>query len=258
MVFYASRHNKEKTCIPESQPPMSAYTTRISQPAELTEREFQIMTELYLAHYDGSNAALFIADLQGKDEVLLIIYNGILVGFTTMQYYEREWDGRQVRIVYSGDTVVERQHWGQQALSVRWITRMGEVCRENPDQPLYWFLIVKGHRTYRYLPAFAKSFWPHWSVDRSDLKPLADVLAAEKFGPDYNSTTGVVEFIASKGHLKEAIARPSERERNKEAVYFFLQRNPGYIRGHELVCLCELVEENMQPLTARIFRRAVP
>ncbi|MCI5147531.1 MAG: hypothetical protein D3923_18850, partial [Candidatus Electrothrix sp. AR3] len=72
----------------------------------------------------------------------------------------------------------------------------------------------------------------------------------------YNPATGVVTFATTKGYLKEEIARPSEREKNKEAVRFFLYMNPGYIRGDELVCLCELVEENMRPLTARIFRRA--
>lgn len=73
---------------------MSAYTTLIRQPAELTDRERQAMTLLYLAHYDGSSEALFIADLEDKDEVLLIRFNGTLVGFTTMQFYEREWNGQ--------------------------------------------------------------------------------------------------------------------------------------------------------------------
>ncbi|MCI5221900.1 MAG: hypothetical protein D3924_04330 [Candidatus Electrothrix sp. AR4] len=235
---------------------MSAYTTLIRQPAELTDRERQAMTLLYLAHYDGSSEALFIADLEDKDEVLLIRFNGTLVGFTTMQFYEREWNGQRIHIVYSGDTVVDRQHWGQQALSIRWITRMGELKRQNSDLPLYWFLLVKGHRTYRYLPAFARSFYPHWLINRSDLKSLADALAAEKFGGVYNSTTGVV--AASQGHLKEGIALPTEREKTKQSVRFFLERNPNYIKGHELVCLCELALENMQPLTARIFRRVVP
>jgi hypothetical protein len=235
---------------------MSAYTTLICKPAELSVPERRAMAELYLACYDGCGEARFIADLEDKDEVLRICFNGGVVGFTTMRFYEREQCGQRIRIVYSGDTVVERRHWGQQALARRWIGRMGELKQENPEPSLYWFLVVKGHRTFRYLPAFARSFYPHWALDRSDLKPLADALATEKFGRDYDPASGVVTFAASRGHLKEDIARPSERERNKEAVRFFLQRNPGYIRGHELVCLCELAVENMRPLTARIFWRA--
>ena len=229
------------------------YTAFFKTIPSLTDEDRRAMAKLYLAHYDGSNETLFFSDLKDKTEVLLVRCGAVLVGFTTLQVYELEWERRSVCVVYSGDTVVDRAHWGQQALAFTWIARMGEVKRETPDAPVYWFLIVKGHRTYRYLPTFAKSFYPHWSIDRSDLKPLADALARKKFGEDYNATTGVVEFAKSKGHLKDDIALPTAKERTKEAVKFFLARNPDYLRGHELVCLCELAEENMKPLTKRIF-----
>lgn len=219
----------------------------------LTEEDRRAMVSLYLAHYDGSNKALFFSDLKCKSEALLVRRDATLIGFTTLQIYDCEWEPKRIRVVYSGDTVVDRAHWGQQALAFAWIARMGKLKRERPDLPLYWFLIVKGHRTYRYLPAFTKSFYPQWSIDRSDLKPLADALARKKFGEEYNATTGVVEFAESKGHLKDDIAFPTEKEKTKDAVKFFLERNPNYLRGHELVCLCELAEENMKPLTKRIF-----
>ncbi len=216
-------------------------------------RERQEMAALYLRHYDGSDASRFLADLAEKDEAILVRADGTIVGFTTFVVYERTWQGREVRIVFSGDTVVDRGHWGQQALAFAWIARMGEIRRRSPEMPLYWFLIVKGHRTYKYLPAFGKSFHPHWSDDRPDLAALADFLARERFGADYNPATGVVEYAASRGHLKPEYAYPAEEELNKTAVRFFLERNPGYPRGHELVCLCELAEDNMKPRTRRIF-----
>lgn len=221
----------------------------------LTNEERRAMANLFLAHYDGSNETLFFSDLKDKTEVLLVRCGTVLAGFTTLQVYELEWERRPICVVYSGDTVVDRAHWGQQALAFAWITRIGGLKSEKPDVPMYWFLIVKGHRTFRYLPAFSKSFYPHWSLDRSDLKPLADALARDKFGDAYNPTTGVVEFTASKGHLKNHLAFPTEEERTKDAVKFFLERNPNYLRGHELVCLCELAEENLKPLTKRLFLR---
>ena len=221
----------------------------------LTDDDRRAMVSLYLAHYDGSSETLFFTDLKDKTEVLIVRCSGVLVGFTTLQVYECEWETKPICVVYSGDTVVDRAHWGQQALAFVWIARMGELKREKPDVPMYWFLIVKGHRTFKYLPTFSKSFYPHWSLDRSDLKPLADALARDKFGDDYNPTTGVVEFTESKGHLKNHIAFPTEKERTKDAVKFFLERNPNYLRGHELVCLCELAEENLKPLTKRMFLR---
>lgn len=236
-------------------PSMVQYETFCKPVSILTSDERRAMANLYFAHYDGSDEEIFFNDLKNKTEVLIVLFGSVLVGFTTLQVYEREWKQTPVRIVYSGDTVVDRAHWGQQALAFAWITRMGELKREKPGAALYWFLIVKGHRTFRYLPAFSKSFYPHWCLDRSDLRPLLDALARDKFGDQYNPTTGVVEFAASKGHLKNHLAFPTEKERIKDAVKFFLLRNPNFFRGHELVCLCELAEENLKPLARRMFLR---
>ena len=235
---------------------MSDYTTIINKVEQLSDSLCRQIVDLYLQYYAGSSQSQVLADLQNKTEILLLFHGGTLVGFTTLQTYSYEWQERLIRIVYSGDTVVERQHWGQQNLAFAWIQRMGEIKYEEPDIPLYWFVIVKGHRTFKYLPTFGKSFYPHWSIDRSDLKPLADSLALDKFGDFYNSQTGIIEFPNSLGHLKEEIAYPSEEELQKDSVRYFLDKNPGYLMGHELVCLCEMEEFNMKPLTRRIFRKA--
>jgi hypothetical protein len=231
------------------------YSTRFVPVHELDDATKSRMASVYLESYDASSEALFLRDLANKDEVLLVYAAGGLVGFTTVRVFEREWQGEHIRVVYSGDTIIERTHWGQQALAFAWISHMGALKREQPGAPLYWFLLVKGHRTFRYLPVFGKSFYPHWSVDRSDLKPLADALAQEMFPDDYNPATGVVEFKQSRGHLKPDLALPSPEELDREGVRYFLDRNPGYRRGHELVCLCEVEEHNMKPLTLRLFRK---
>lgn len=235
----------------------SGYSTRFVPVSALDERLRQRMASLYLASYDATSEALFRHDLAGKHEVLLLSAGDELVGFTSLRYLEREWLGRPIHVVYSGDTVVAREHWGQQALAFAWIARMGELERERPGVPLYWLLLVKGHRTFRYLPVFGKSFHPHWSIDRSDLKPLADALALELFPGDYDPARGVVEFARSRGQLKPELAEPTPAELEREGVRFFLEHNPGYRRGHELVCLCEVAEANMKPLTLRLFRKGV-
>ena len=233
------------------------YSTRLTEVASLERSTKRAMARLYLANYDGSSEQRFFRDLENKQDALLLYGNDDLVGFTTMRIYERYWRDRPIKIVYSGDTVVSREHWGQQALAFAWIAYVGVIKREAPNVPLYWFLLVKGHRTYRYLPVFGKSFYPHWSVDRSDLKPLADLLATEMFRDTYNPATGTIEFSESCGHLKPEIAQPTPDELDREGVRFFLERNPNYRRGHELVCVCEIEEHNMKPLTLRLFRKHV-
>jgi hypothetical protein len=229
------------------------YTADFQTVASLAEAERMKMETLYLSSYDETSAKLFRADLAEKDEVLLLRHAGRLVGFTTVRMFSHRMGNRWITVVYSGDTVVDQEHWGQQALAFTWIRRMGALKSTFPERPLFWFLLVKGHRTFRYLPAFAKSFYPHWNLDRSDLKPLADALAAEKYPGDYNPASGVVEFVQSRGQLKSAIAAPNARELERDDVRFFLRRNPRFERGHELVCLCELELHNMKPLAHRLF-----
>lgn len=232
---------------------MEAYQTDILKVPDLDESTIEVMSDLYLAHYDGSDAARFRQDLSAKTEALLVHHRRQLVGFTLYEIYARIWHGHPINIIYSGDTVIDRAHWGQQALAFAWITRAGQIKRLAPELPLYWFLIVKGHRTYRYLPTFSRRFHPHWSHQDEDLKALADRLAHSRFPDHYDPDSGVIRFDQSRGHLKPAYAHPSERELEKAAVRFFLQRNPGYLQGDELVCLCELSEANLKPLARRLF-----
>jgi len=235
---------------------MSEYSTVIKKISELDDDLCHQVVELYLSYYEGSNQSRVMSDLENKTEILLLFSGSKLVGFTSLYIYKRNWNGKMIRIVYSGDTIVERKHWGQQALAFAWIARMGELKSKQFDLPLYWFVIIKGHRTFKYLPTFGKSFHPHWSESRPDLKLLADALAYDKFGNDYNPETDLVEFPVSQGHLRDNIAYPTEEEMTKESVQYFMRKNPKYLHGHELVCICELEEENLKPLAKRIFRKA--
>ena len=230
-----------------------SYRTEIVKIQSLGKSTLLDMCRLYLAHYDGSDEMTFRADLEAKSEALLVYQQQQLVGFTLYEVYRRDWQDRPINIIYSGDTVVDRAHWGQQALAFAWIARAGQIKRLEPAVPFYWFLIVKGHRTYRYLPTFSRAFHPHWSRTDEQLKAIADRLAKAKFPDSYDQDSGVIRFPQSRGHLKSCYAHPTRRERQKPAVRFFLQRNPGYLQGHELVCLCELSEQNLKPLARRLF-----
>jgi hypothetical protein len=233
-----------------------SYESAVVRIEDLPEDTIRTMAALYLKNFDGSSESIFRSDLAEKNEVILLNCKEQLVGFTTLKIFEVTWHSRPVRIVYSGDTIVSPLHWGQQELAFAWISRIGEIKHSAPALPLFWFLLVKGHRTFKYLSVFGKSFFPHWSVDREDLKSLADQLASAKFGSDYDPETGVVRFPTSRGHLKAAIADATPEEMTKAATQYFFQKNPGYRMGHELVCICELELFNMKPLTARIFKRA--
>jgi hypothetical protein len=213
------------------------------------------MYVLYARHYDAASRARFFADLADKRyAVLLHDETGVLQGFSTLAVYEREFEGERVGILFSGDTVVDARHWGQQALAFAWLRLAGEIKARTPRRPLYWFLISKGHRTYRFLTAFSREFWPAQDrVTPPRIKALMDALARDRFGADYDAASGVIRFAQSHGHLREPFAEVSAAHRQRPEVAFFLARNPGYARGEELVCLCELAAETLQPLARRVF-----
>jgi len=142
----------------------------------------------------------------------------------------------------------------QQDLVAAWGRLTGAVKADAPDVPLYWFLLVKGHRTYRYLKTFYRVFYPAYNRETPpEAQALLDHLAGQKFGRFYNPVTGVVHFPESRGHLKADWAEIPEKDRKRPDVRFFLERNPGYTRGDELVCLTELSRGNQAPLAARLF-----
>lgn len=230
-------------------------TPQALEVADLSEAARREMYALYERYYEASSWSLFAADLAAKDRVLVLRDEaGAIQGFSTMAIYRRDFAGAPLRVLFSGDTVVDERHWGQQALAFTWLRLAGAMKAEQPEVPLYWLLISKGHRTYRYLPTFSRAFDP--SPDgtaEAKLRPLKEFLARDRFGDDYAAAAGVVRFPQSRGHLRAAYAEVPEAHLRLDEVAYFLERNPGYARGDELVCLCELAADQLQPIARRAF-----
>lgn len=225
------------------------YTTYFQTLANVSDHKKAEMAKIYFQYYAGSDEARFYNDLADKDEVLFLDYDNQMVGFTSLQFYPF----LNHMVVYSGDTIVMPAHRQQQSLHQAWIGRVGQLKQHYPDKKIYWFLLVKGYKTYKYLVLFAKSFYPHWQQDNPELADLAQQLAVAKFGDLYCSATGVVECPSHYGYLKEGGALLAPHEEQKAAAQFFLQANPHYQKGHELVCLCELTEENLTRRAQKVF-----
>lgn len=223
--------------------------------ATLATRERREMFALYERYYEATSFARFDADLAAKDRVLMLVDEaGALQGFSTMTVYDCMSDDGPLRVLFSGDTVVDEDHWGQQTLAFAWLRLAGRIKAERPHLPLYWLLISKGHRTYRYLSAFSREFHP--APDRVTpprMQALMDAVARDRFGSAYDAASGVLRFDESLGHLRAPYAQVSAAHRRLPEVEFFLARNPGYTHGDELVCICELAADNLRPLARRAF-----
>jgi len=227
--------------------------------ASLTQADIRDMFDLYAAYYDATNRSQFERDLVGKHQVVMLhTERQALAGFSTLAISDLTSGGVDAQIIYSGDTIIDRPHWGTQALAFTWIRLTGTIKARAPDRPLYWFLIAKGHRTYRYMSAFAVNFFPNWKTPTPAwARRIIDTLARDRFADAYDPARGVVSFPQSRGHLKPRWTTVDADEADRPDVAFFLRSNPGYVRGDELACLTELAPGNMRPIVRRLFAQGL-
>ncbi|MDO4693156.1 MAG: hypothetical protein Q4A62_00805 [Eikenella sp.] len=236
---------------------MNRLCTRTEMPSRLPESRIDELYALYARYYAGTSPALFRRDLLEKDGVLLLAdEGGAIRGFSTLKVLQAEHQGRPLRALFSGDTVIDHRFWGEQTLPLAWCRLAGRIQAMQPEVPLYWLLIVKGDRTYRYLNVFSKQYYPNRRhATPPDIQALIDGLAAARFGPAYDAARGLVRHPESQGHLK-AEWHTGKQDSHPEAAYF-RSRNPGHGQGDELVCLTLLAPENLRSFALRGFQQGL-
>lgn len=226
--------------------------TRLARP------EIVQMFELYETYYGGTSRSLFERDLMAKDIVFILSDENTIKGFSTLMRFARTVGEQKVNFLFSGDTIIDHRYWGRNDFALTWIHHAGQIKAAEPDLSLYWLLTVKGYRTYRYLSVFSHRYYPAHNLDTpGDVSALIDALAQEQYGANYDAKRGVVHFPRSRGHLKSKWAVIPERDKRRSEVKFFLERNPGYVVGDEMICLCALSEANLKPLALRAFKAGI-
>ncbi|MCX6938804.1 MAG: hypothetical protein NTU80_13105 [Verrucomicrobia bacterium] len=231
--------------------------TRETRRDDLSVTERAEMRGLLDTYFEGVTEAQFARDLDEKDWVLRVFAEGRLVGFSTLAIEVVILsDGREVNVVYSGDTIMAPEAWGSPVLARGWIRLVRRACAERGERPGYWLLLSSGFRTYRFLPVFWRDFWPRAGAAISEAgRALRDELAGRRFGAAYDAAAGVVRFAVPQ-RLRERLAEvPTGRDRDAQ-VAFFLTANPGYSAGDELVCLTELSDDNLTAAGRRVVREA--
>lgn len=229
-------------------------TGHLADRAALTPTIQGEMLALLKRHFEGVEEGVFEQDLMEKNQAILLRdAEGTLRGFSTLKYYETRFQGEDIRLVFSGDTIVEPGFWGSTALPQTWIKAVRLYRAQKSEQRHFWFLLCSGYRTYHFLRLFFEDFHPRF--DRpipKDLRALRDHVAFEKFGDQYDPERGVVRFHQGAQALKAGIGNlPSSRLKNPH-VAFFAQVNPGHDRGDELACVVEIHESNFKECWNRV------
>lgn len=207
------------------------------------------MLLLLQGQFAGVRRARFEADLEEKDWVVLLRdrERGTLAGFSTLQRFVTPQVPGVVAF-FSGDTIVERRAWREQALLRAW-ARLTFARAAAEQAEAYWLLICSGFRTYRFLPVFFREFYPrHDGPGPARLAELAGRLAAARMGGEYSAARGVVRF--REPCPLRAVPEPV---RHDPHVAFFERANPGHAAGDELVCLARLHPDNLTAAGRRVL-----
>lgn len=223
---------------------------------EIAPAQREAMFALMLRHYEGVSRDRFDADLDEKDWAILLSdrAGGEIVGFSTQMVFEAEADGRPIRTLFSGDTIVDRERWGDSALSHVWGRLALALIDRHDDVPLYWFLISKGYRTYRFLPVFFHEFYPRHAVPTPAwARAVIDALARHKFADGYEPRAGVIRAGAGKDRLRAGVAELTAERLRDPHVRFFASRNPGHVAGDELCCIAPLTRANFTAAAYRVI-----
>ena len=212
----------------------------------LCEADVVAMERLYREFYVGADETDFRRDLAEKDYAILLRGTGVC-GFSTMKLVEVA----EMRVLFSGDTVVETSQRGQWGLAGGFGHMIKFVERMFPDETAYWFLISKGARTYRFLPTFFRRYVPGPVADVALSARLAHV-ASVLYPREYNPATGVLHFVGKKDRLRGDLLRM-----DAESVRF-RALNPGWMNGDELCCLAPLATDNLNRLGLRVIEATDP
>lgn len=215
---------------------MKGYVKPVSQCAE---EEISAMYALMTEFYDNMDEAVFRRDLADKDYCLVLYEEDTLVGFTTQKVMSVTVDGREIHGMFSGDTIIHKDHWGEIELFKVWAGFWFEFAEKYEE--FYWFLICKGYKTYRILPAFWKEFYPNCSAETPEYEQkIIHAYASRLYPEEYNPETGVIEYRHVKDKLREGVADvDSHRIKNKD-IAFFCKANPGHTEGNDLACIARI------------------
>ena len=221
--------------------------------ADLDELRVTRMYELYASYYEAACPTRFRADLAEKHFVIELREGETLRGFSTLALMDFG-AGMKRRAIFSGDTIVDHRFWGEQALARAFCRLAGQLRALAPERPLYWFLISKGHRTYRYLSVFSHRYYPsRRGPTPPEVRGWIDELAGRRFGAAYFAELGLVRFPRSQGQLKPQWDGLDQHARTRPEIRFFLQRNPHCHEGDELCCLTALEAGNLRSFARQAF-----
>ena len=218
------------------------------KPGDLSAAQKEQMYKLMARYYRNADKARFLDDLFEKDKVeILFDEEGTVRGFTTLKTLDGPEQG--IKAVFSGDTIIDEAFRGELEIVKVWYKFVLEEKAKHPHARFYWFLISKGYRTYKLMPSFLKNFYPCCNEPTPpDMKRLTDWFAGQRYGADYDPTSGIIRYAGLYDTFADA-----DVKRDDPHTQYFVKANPRFAEGDELACLASLEDDNLSNFCKRFI-----
>ena len=214
----------------------------------------QACFELLSRHFQGVTWKQFNTDFHEKQYVALLRKSDRIVGFSTMTILPIFLSsGHVMNIAFSGDTIVEFEDRNTTELGKSLASFFREAISVHGDGNVWYVLISKGWRTYKALEFMFYCFAPHSHQKLSILEREVIVgFGKEKYPSRFNEKNLIIKALD--GDQKLQPNSPDLKVPPSELGTFFIERNPGFADGDELVCVSRLSYDNFTERFKRCFR----
>jgi hypothetical protein len=223
---------------------------------DVTAAQRAEMWALLDRHFEGVHEEDFEADLAEKNWVVAAWDGaGRLVGFSTLLLYRSSAAGEARWVLFSGDTIADPRAWHSPVPVRCWVRSVFGLAAEVRADPLDWFLLSSGHRTYRIMTTLFREHHPSRYTGAPGRQARLAAYARERYGQAFDDARGIVKLRRSIHRLRPGIGDLTPARRLDPDAAFFASRNPGHVDGDELCCLCEISERNLTPAGWRLLGR---
>ena len=201
------------------------------------------MFDLFKQYYADVDQESFLKDLSEKNFIILLWDKNqrqkeYLFGFSTILKKHLEEKGI---LIFSGDTVVDKAHWGTKLLQKAFTQVLLRQRLKHPFTPLYWMLISKGFKTYLLMRRNFPVSFPN-PISNFDQKYFLiwKNFYQNRYSQFFNPNTYLIDFDESRGRVKEILAQPTDVALKNKDVEYFVKTNSRYAEGVELACIADI------------------
>ncbi|HAZ12629.1 MAG: hypothetical protein A2X86_11475 [Bdellovibrionales bacterium GWA2_49_15] len=227
---------------------------------DVSEKQKREMFDLYFRYFENVTLDIFLEHISHKGHVIILTDNqsDAIKGFCTCMVIELQVSGENIVGIFTGDTIIERSHWGEQELVRAFTYYCGQIAAHHRRDKIYWLLISKGYKTYRFLPVFTKEFYPaHDQVFPPSLKKIRNALATHLYPDEFDAKTDLITFKNKIGNLRSGIGDIDDLRLQDPAIEFFAKANPEHMQGVELACIAELSSGNLKSIAKTYFEKGL-